>query len=583
MLLVLAALAGAWMLHRAKHARGELELARAEVDQLRDELHAGKTDDVDRLVAAIKQHASAAHHDTSGILWTVGSWVPLAGNNLDAAHTIAAIVDDLSKHELPGLAASVTAIAPQHLRQAEGQIDLPAIQSAAQQVDTAVPALAKAVKRLNGVPHAHVDSRLNSAHDDLAHSLTTLTADLDGAQRGLTALVPMLGAQGKRTYFVGLQNPSEARGTGGLLGAYAIVTADHGKVTLEHTGPDSELGTPQGNNPVPVPGLPAEFQARWGDLYPTGAWLSSNVSPHLPWTADIWATKYKAQTGTQIDGVLALDPQALTELLGADGSVAVPDGSQVKGSDIPTYVESTLYAKFTDDSAGAGESPERKAYLVALFKGVVDQLIHDPLPAGLLDGLRAGAAEGHIQVWSANAAEEADLEKTQAGGAMPDAPGPFAWLYLLNTTNNKGDYWVTRALTYQAGACPATKAAGATRDSTVTVTLTNTLPLGQPAIVTKRDDLNSGVPYGQTAEVVSVYLPKDAQVLETSGGGTEQGVEVSGERGHTVVVFPIELPRNAPQTVVIRFKEPAAGSLTTWRPQPLFQPEKDVFQVTPCG
>ncbi len=51
----------------------------------------------------------------------------------------------------------------------------------------------------------------------------------------------MLGAQGTRRYMMAFENNAEARGLGGLPGAYAILRADHGKVSFERFGTDNDF------------------------------------------------------------------------------------------------------------------------------------------------------------------------------------------------------------------------------------------------------------------------------------------------------------------------------------------------------
>ena len=46
----------------------------------------------------------------------------------------------------------------------------------------------------------------------------------------------MLGADGPRTYLLAVQQPAEARGTGGLLGAYAVLRAEQGVVSVVEVG-----------------------------------------------------------------------------------------------------------------------------------------------------------------------------------------------------------------------------------------------------------------------------------------------------------------------------------------------------------
>lgn len=51
----------------------------------------------------------------------------------------------------------------------------------------------------------------------------------------------MLGADKPKRYFVGILNPNEARGTGGFMGSWAILSAKNGKVTVDQVGNNTEI------------------------------------------------------------------------------------------------------------------------------------------------------------------------------------------------------------------------------------------------------------------------------------------------------------------------------------------------------
>src|SRR5207247_7758630 len=48
----------------------------------------------------------------------------------------------------------------------------------------------------------------------------------------IKALPTFAGMDGARHYFLAPQNPTELRGTGGLISAYAILTIDHGSISV---------------------------------------------------------------------------------------------------------------------------------------------------------------------------------------------------------------------------------------------------------------------------------------------------------------------------------------------------------------
>ena len=67
--------------------------------------------------------------------------------------------------------------------------------------------------------------------------LSELNDKIHAASLVLQGLPRFLGAEGPRRYFFGAQNPAELRGTGGLIGAYSILTIDDGRFHFSPFGP----------------------------------------------------------------------------------------------------------------------------------------------------------------------------------------------------------------------------------------------------------------------------------------------------------------------------------------------------------
>src|SRR5262249_15890278 len=59
--------------------------------------------------------------------------------------------------------------------------------------------------------------------------------DVANASAAVANLPDILGGAGERNYFVVFATPSESRDLGGFMGAYGILTADDGKITLSKT------------------------------------------------------------------------------------------------------------------------------------------------------------------------------------------------------------------------------------------------------------------------------------------------------------------------------------------------------------
>ena len=147
---------------------------------------------------------------------------------------------------------------------------------------------------------------------ELQSLLEQTRSTLDEAWLGARLLSPMLGADGPRTYLVVFQNNAEARGTGGLIGAYAVISASKGAVTVERLGSVADLASLT----APALNLGPDYQALYGS--DPGLWVNVNMSPHFPYAAQLMAAMWQRQFGTSLDGVIATDPVALSYLLQGD-------------------------------------------------------------------------------------------------------------------------------------------------------------------------------------------------------------------------------------------------------------------------
>ncbi len=73
------------------------------------------------------------------------------------------------------------------------------------------------------------------------------------------------------------------------------------------------------------------------------------------------------QTGTNVDGVIAIDPVALSYILGAVGPITMPDGEVVSRDNVVELTESTAYLRFPTDQVA------RKQYLQDIANAVVTE------------------------------------------------------------------------------------------------------------------------------------------------------------------------------------------------------------------
>lgn len=562
-------LAGAWLVVTGLLARSQLQSVRAEVHQLRDQLTSGDVAGARKTLSALQTHAHRAHQLTTGPVWALASGLPEGGEPVRTVRGITASVDALAARALPTLIDVRHKLDTATLRHPDGRIDLTAITAVRPSLDRADAVMSAATRSINGLPKRTWLGPVDRARTDLLEPLRDLARDVRTADLAVRIAPPILGADGIKRYFVGFQNNAEARGTGGLPGAFGILEITDGLPHFTRFENDSRLGLVRTD---------LDFGADYRQLYEgdatTSQYVNSNVSPNFPYVAKIWTTMWEQASGQHLDGAFALDPGALSYLLAVTGPATLPGGSRVESGNVVELTQSTAYAKFAADVVG------RKAYLLAIAKAASTRIVENHgSTAELVKAAARAVGERRLLMWSADPAVQSELEQTSAAGAVPDTAQPFAGPVVINGAGNKLDYYLNRSFTWQRSGC------GSTRKVSATVTLTNDAPAaGLPIYVTARGDRHGyRVRPGDNRVDLDYFATRGALLDSVTVDGKPGTVGSGVERGHPVYIVNLELPRGATRTVVFHLTEPAgSGALQVLR-QPLVRPLNVTIDDAKCG
>jgi hypothetical protein len=557
--LILLVAITAWIGVRAVLARQHLLKARDEVSQLRAQVSAGELGGLAAGLAQIQHEARAAKSLTSDALWTGLSRIPLLGRTLAASTDLADAVQRLADQTLAPLINVSRGLDPKSLRKPDGSIDLARLTAAGPDISRANSSLNSTIAAIEKESLRGVLGPVVKAHNQLTNELSGLTGTIDTANRAAKIGPEMLGAKGVRRYLMVFQTPAESRGTGGLVGSFAIIKISNGKIKREQTGSDTQLK----DSDTAVVDFGAEFNKRYANTDEALAWRNANFTPHYPYAAEIWQRLWEKQAGEKLDGVLSADPVTLGYLLNVSGPITLSDGETITGDNAATWSMVTSYARFPDPT----NQTERKRLSVELATHTLDKLTSgNGRSTALLKVLGRAAGERRLLVWSAHPAEEAVLSGTPLAGELPNAPGPSTAFIIRNRSGSKLDYYVERKLDYRVLSCTPKK-----RVVQVTATMTNTAPQGLPAYVLFRAD-GLTVPYGTDRVVTSIYATKGSTLNAVWLNGKPSSTTVSMERGLPVFSDDLELPIGKPQTITLQFTEPPSKAPLRYFVQPLAKP-----------
>ncbi|KAA0098796.1 DUF4012 domain-containing protein [Mycolicibacterium sp. P1-18] len=570
--LVVVVAFGCWLGFRAQAAKTNLEQARSSAQQTKDALLQGNTADASRFASDAQSHAQAARDATHSLPWNVASVMPWLGSPFKTGQQISDVVLGLTAEVLKPAADVGTVISPDQLL-ADGQLDVEALRREEPTLGTIAAAAARLDADAKAISEPSYVATLGDARSKLQAQTSDIAHLLSGTAIAARLAPSMMGADGPRNYFMGFQTNAEARGTGGLLGGFGILRFDAGKPTVDTLGTNIELD--KAFTPF---SLGQDFDQQYGFTKPTTDFRNSNQSAHFPYTAQIWKSMWAQQSGMDVDGVIAIDPVALSYILGATGPVGMPDGETVTESNVVELTESTVYNRFPTDQLA------RKQYLQDIASEVVKK-ITGPVksPRKLFDALGRAVSERRIAVWSATPADQKLLEETPLAHEVPDDAAPYAGVVINNLAGNKMDYYLNRQIEYVADGC-----GGDTRLSTVTVRLTNTLADASPLseYVAGQEGFFTGLagntPKGAMLTSVRLLATKGAQIIGVLANDTRIRVYGASERGHPTYEAQVVIPPGKTAVLTFRLSEPTAPGAARVPVQPLIGTVIPTVSVPMC-
>jgi phage gp37-like protein len=567
---VLVLAAALWIFIHALDATGRLSDARTDIQRVQADLLAGRSALADMRQA--QDDASAARNDTHDPVWSAASWLP----PVKTVRGITTAIDTLATGALPDVVRVGSGLSPAALRIAPNRIALAPLVAAAPTMRAAAAAATLARTEVASLPSGWI-GLISTARTKILSELTSLSGSVDDVARFATVGPNMLGQHGMRRYFVGIQNNAEARATGGLVAAYAVVTADHGWIHVAEHGSDALLQT--FHAPAPVVDLGPDYDHEYGNYHPAQQWITSNVSPDFPSAGDIWAHLWERQTGQHIDGSFGVDPVGLASILGAVGPVTVPGyPGEFDGANLATVIESTEYAAFP-----GLDNTRRKNFLSQVGTTVLHKMLSGSgSPQAIASALGAAAGGGHLALWSDRPAEQDQIFGTPLSGELSPTTAPFASVSVDNATASKLDYYLDRTLRYTAGSCSASR-----RESSITVTLDNAAPRhGLPAYVRLVTGTNGQTYVEQVPDnrlFVFIHATAGAALQHATLDGKPIAVGEGVERGHPVYLVDVLLHPGVPRTIVLNLSEPTVAGAASTQVQPLARPQQTTLDVPQCS
>src|SRR4051812_17611654 len=382
----------------AQRAQQDVERMRAATDKLQRQAAAFDLAGAAATMTQLRHDADDARDTTSGPLWATATIVPFLGDDVGAARNVSSSVAGILDAAQP-LEQSLP-----KLQRTKGQIDVDALADIAGAMPRVSAAVSQADTNIALIDTSGLTPQLADGVRTLSAQLKNVRDPLANAVPGLQVLPAMLGKDDPKQWLVLLQQDAEARGTGGLVGAFAVVTANHGKLTLDSTAQRSALNASE----IPPTAVPQELRDLWGkDIT---EWAGLNLSPHFPWTGQLVSAGWASKHSTKADYVVALDQHTVAALLAGTGPVVIGRDT-VSSATAVNYLSRGVYGRYPDyrdvDRATQTLVTETFGRIAAGRLNL----------QGLVKGIAATAGQRRVLVWAADPNEEATLQTLSVGGA----------------------------------------------------------------------------------------------------------------------------------------------------------------------
>ncbi len=585
---VLLALGGsaAWVAIKGTQLKDNLQSTTQLLPQLKQELTANDKKGAAATVAALASHTAAAKAAGTDPVWKAASSLPWIGPNLAAGTDIAVTADDVVQLAAKPLVGAFDSLDWKSLTPSNGAVGLEALTKAAPSVVSAANTVQLSHSRLADIDKSRLLPQIADPLTTALAQLDDLRGTLNVASSTVQLLPAMLGETDARNYLLLIQNNAEVRATGGIPGALAVLHAEKGKITLATQDSASHLGT--FDPPVPVdPTQEAIYSHRLGSYM-----QDVNMTPDFPTAAatarTMWQERHPGQT---IDGVITLDPVALSKVVAATGPIdvrsAIPAGTNI--GKLPTTLNggNLVKALLSDVYANIEDPAVQDAYFAAVAKDIFTEVSSGKAPSEkLIAALASGVQENRIRVWSSHPAEQNLLAAQRIGGAIsgPGVPAAAFGVYFNDGTGAKMDYYVKRTVQL-IQKCTT----GGYGEYTAKVTLTNTAPADAatalPNYVTGGGAF--GIKPGNVATNVIAYGPSQARAQAVRVNGKAGGFASYAQDDRPVGVVRVELAPGESTTVEVDFSKVVQSSPAQLDVTPTVQKNSDVVmplkEATGCA
>ena len=511
--LVAFGVSGFMLLNSANTVKSQAKETVEIVGGLKDKVTSGDFSTLPDDAKKIDELCNSMKKETSSPVWTMASFIPVYGSDINAARTMIDALSDVSSGALVPMADNLAQATPGKLFQ-DGTINVSALQAVADSLSDSSKAFKSANKKVQGIGDTHI-AQVTELVDKAKDGFATLDGAVDAAEKVAPVLPQMLGANGQtRNYLMYAMNNVEIRACGGFGGSQGLISVTDGQMSIGEFVPRIGLSEDEA-----VESVDEEDEALFGNhsnLYNSG----NTYSPDWPRNSQRVAALWKSQYGQDVDGVIGIDPVFLQYLLGLVGNVSLPDGTVVDGTNAAKVLMHDVYWNYPVEESDGIFASVASAAFDKILGGIGDVDV-----TKLVSAVERGAEEGRLIAWMRNDDEQNAIKETGIDASLPDpddpSADPVAGVYFNNLSFSKLDWYLNADTQIGQGI----KNGDGTCSYRITVTLTNIMTQEEAGKLP--DYVAASAPDAARDDErlnVSLFAPTGGNITDLTVEGTQFGL-----------------------------------------------------------
>lgn len=542
---------------QALEVRDDLMAAKGKLGSLTEAYKAGDAAQLEAIGAETLELTSQADETVQGPLWDAASALPVVGANVAAVRSATEATHIIVRDALPSGIELLGIMSPDKLKVEGGGINLAPFQQAEQVLPQIKGVLAEAHAKIAGIDRGALLPVVDDAVGQLIDVVDQAAPMLDTAEQLLPVALRMAGSEGPRNYLVVFQNNAEIRATGGNAATSTVIHADNGKIQKveDETVEDFKIA---GYNGWLDADLPDETLALYESDFDRNAQNFSRT-PDFPTTASMFSQLWEQTNDTQLDGVISMDPVALSYMLAATGPVPLEDGSEINSENAVKLLLSDSYERFGNNGLAAD------AYFADVASRVFDKIASGSWgPTAMIDQLMRSVDEHRIYAWFPREDENAIVTEFKVDGALTadNTTATQVGIFLNDASYSKLEYYLSTSMNVTCDAVGRTMTTSLTMVSTVPGNNLSgyTLAWRNPSMDLPRTTMILDTLYvAPPGSTITAINPADGDIKKWNRDGVEKGHPLSSrtmllKKGETKTVsFTTALPAGPLGPLEVRY------------------------------